>query len=570
MDRPFAAYRGTDSYVFVCYAHADAETVYCDLASLNNSDVKLWYDEGIPAGTSWRAEIAAAIQGASKFLFFISKASLNSSHCLRELDFALNHDIEVIPVYLDDSALTPELQFVLNRVQALHRKSDSMYADHLLSAMRETSSLVTFFGARRKSQFRMLIPVLAIGAGLAVLMVWTQQDSVPAVVQNEATLSAAPNAIDRYLTGMTLVERWDKDDNLDNAIASFQEAVELDSGFALAYARLADALRMRAALARDQNWLDQADDHANRALSLNPDLAPVQMVVGRIHAARGNYDIAYATLQRALEIDPNDASTNHAIASVYERLGRQLDAEASLEKAVSLAPENLIVLDAYANFLFRQSRYPEAAVQWQTVVRMAPDHHAALLNLGTALNESGRVAEAVTMYQRAIEIRPTYMAFSNLGTAYGRAERYAEAESAYLAALEFDEADWLAWGNLGYIYSWTTGSEQQATQTFEQAIQLAEAARIENARDPFVHSDLALYYAKIRQEALAEQRITTALNLAPDAGEILAAAAEVYELIGQRDVAVEFVLKSFELGFPRQQLQRNPEFDDLLQDLRLQ
>ena len=162
------------------------------------------------------------------------------------------------------------------------------------------------------------------------------------------------------------------------------------------------------------------------------------------------------------------------------------------------------------------------------------------------------------------------MAYSNLGTANARAERYEEAVEAFLKALEIDDTNWLAWGNLAYVYSWMNGMDSLAVETFEHAIQLAEAAKEQNSRDAFVFSDLALYYAKTKQTKLALQRLNTAITLSPDSGEILAAAAEAYEIIGQRDKAVEFAKKSLELGFSQQQLQRNRELADLLKDPGLQ
>jgi tetratricopeptide (TPR) repeat protein len=255
---------------------------------------------------------------------------------------------------------------------------------------------------------------------------------------------------------------------------------------------------------------------------------------------------------------------------MYASLGRLEDAEASFRKAIALDPEDLLILDGYANFLFAQSRYDEAARQWQGVIRLAPDHFAALVNLGSALNESGRVAEAVTMFERAIEIQPAYMAYVNLGNAHARAKQYPEAVDAFRRALEIDDSDWLAWGNLAYVYSWQNGMDAQTVETFEHAIGLAEAAKEQNPRDPFVYSDLGLYYAKTGRPELALQRVDTAITLAPDTGEILAAAAEAHELVGQRDEAVRLALRSLELGFPRSHLQRNQELSALLQDARLQ
>jgi tetratricopeptide (TPR) repeat protein len=114
------------------------------------------------------------------------------------------------------------------------------------------------------------------------------------------------------------------------------------------------------------------------------------------------------------------------------------------------------------------------------------------------------------------------------------------------------------------------GMGQQAAETFDHAIQLAEAARKRQPRDPYVHSDLALYYAKTAQVDLALQRLETAITLSPDSGEVLAAAAEALELVGNRERAIELAHRSLELGFPFQRFQRNPEVAKLLQDAQMQ
>ena len=566
MKKPFSSYRGTEPYVFVCYAHSDSDIVYPDLSELNGEGINLWYDEAIQAGSMWRAEIAASIKGSAKFLFFISEASLNSDHCLREVDYALNNDIEIIPVYLDSSSLPGELELVLNRVHALFREDDSLYMQHLQTALQKSRGLAPLKKLPKKRKLNIVVLALAIGLSLVLTSVWMQRDTGLEGEQNNPKTVALPNAFDRYRKGQELMLRWDKDDNLDVAIEMFREAAELDPGFALTFARLAESLRIRYALTREENWLEEAATNAHEAERLNPGLAPVQVSLGRVYATQGNHDLAFAAIERAVSIDPNDADANQAMSRIYENLGRLEDAEASIQKAVALDPDNIIILDGYANFLFYQGRYEEAVTQWQTVVRLAPDHYAALVNLGSALNEIGQTSEAITMYQHAIEIKPTYMAYSNLGTANSRAERDEEAVEAFRKALEIEDTNWLAWGNLAYVYSWMNGMDSLAVETFEHAIQLAEAAKEHNSRDPYVYSDLALYYAKTKQTTLALQRLNTAITLSPDSGEILAAAAEAYEIIGQRDMAVEFAKKSLELGFPKQQFQRNRELVDLLKD----
>ena len=569
LNKPFAAYSGDDPYVFVCYAHKDSAVVYADLVHLRDSGVNIWYDEGIPAGSGWRSEIAGAIKGAQKFIFYVSEASLKSSHCLREVDYALSHELEIIPVYLETCVLPTELEFGLNRVQALFRRQDDRFMERLLQALRGPRGRAMPRAAVHRPKPRWPL-LLGLAAAVLASLVWLQWEEPADIQRTDARQSAAPSAYDQYLEGLSLMNRWDKDDNLDRAIGLFHEAAAIDPDFALAYARLAEALRLRYAITRDGNWLEEAAAYASEALRLNPGLAPVQVAVGQVQAAQGNTDLAFAAFERALKIDPNDASANQSIARVYESKGRLDAAEAAFQKAIALEPDSLLLRDSYANFLFRQGRFDDAAEQWRGVIRVAPDHFGALVNLGSALSELGKLSEAITMYERAIEIRPNYMAYVNLGTAYGRAERFSNAVSAFEKALEIDDSDWLAWGNLAYAYSWQGGMAGQALENFDRAIGLAEAARQQKPRDPFVHSDLALYYAKTGRPELARQRMETALVLSPESGEILASAAEVYEIAGQRDEAIQMAQRALDKGFPQQRLQRNPELAALRTDPRMQ
>jgi len=570
LDKPFPAYQGADSYVFVCYSHSDSEQVYTDLEHLNAAGINVWYDEGIPAGSSWRAEIVAAIEGASKLLYFISRASLISAHCLREIDYALNHDIEIVPVYLDDSKLPAELALVLNRVQALFRSTDSRYLQHLVDAMKDGRRLVPLRPRTRKQRRSLVLALTAVSISVLAGVIWIQMAADPVGRQVTVSGSAAPSAFDRYLEGLQLMDRWDKENNLETAISLFREAASIDPSFALAFARLADALRIRYALTGDEALLAEATDSVERAVSLNSELAPVQVALGRIHAMHGNIDLAFAALERALAIDPNDSIAHQAMASVYARLGRLQDADESFKKALALDPDSLSVHDGYANYLFGRSRFEEAIEQWQAVIRLAPDHYAALVNLGAALSELGKFPEAITMYERAMSIKPTYMGYTNLGTVYSRAGRYPDAVDAYQAALKIDDTDWLAWGNLAFVYFWMNGMDTMTRDTFQQAIRLAEEARQKDPRDPFANSDLALYYAKTGQAELALQRLETALALSPESGETLAAGAETYENLGQREEAVDMAQAALAAGFPRQRFQRTPELTNLLKDPRMQ
>ena len=65
---PFSAYKGDEPFIFVCYAHEDADLVYRELSRLRDTGFNLWYDEGIEPGAEWSAEIAEHIENCAVFL----------------------------------------------------------------------------------------------------------------------------------------------------------------------------------------------------------------------------------------------------------------------------------------------------------------------------------------------------------------------------------------------------------------------------------------------------------------------------------------------------------------------
>ncbi len=205
MDKPFSAYQGDEPYIFVCYAHGDSDVVYPEIAWLHEKGINLWYDEGIPAGDNWRGAIGDALIQARKMLFYISKRSLESDHCNREINLALDEGLDVIPIYLESVDLTSDLKVGLNRLQALHREQDTDYRHSLITALGGIDTSPE--PARTSSTTFNRRPVLIMGLSVLVagLLAWGwiqfQEIAEPAdrsiVVLPFDNLSTDPN--DGYL-----------------------------------------------------------------------------------------------------------------------------------------------------------------------------------------------------------------------------------------------------------------------------------------------------------------------------------------------------------------------------------
>jgi serine/threonine-protein kinase len=121
LTKPLPAYRGELPYTFVSYAHGDSDVVFAELERLQDDGLRVWYDAGIAPGGEWTQEIADAIDGATGVVYFVSGRSVASRHCRREVQYALEQNKPVLPVYLEPTDLPGGLRLALGPTQAVLR-----------------------------------------------------------------------------------------------------------------------------------------------------------------------------------------------------------------------------------------------------------------------------------------------------------------------------------------------------------------------------------------------------------------------------------------------------------------
>src|SRR5262249_55841255 len=151
--------------------------------------------------------------------------------------------------------------------------------------------------------------------------------------------SAAPAAYESYLAALGYMQRYDKPGNLDQAVAALTSAVNADPQFALGYAGLGEAYRLKFQVDKNTKWTEQALANGRRAVELNDRLPTAYVTLGRIHDATGKSDLALDEFQRALQLDPRNADALTGLAHSYEHAGRPADAEAAYKKAIALRPD---------------------------------------------------------------------------------------------------------------------------------------------------------------------------------------------------------------------------------------
>lgn len=136
-----APYSGSEPYVFISYAHKNSDTVLSLIHALQEQDVRVWFDEGIEAGTEWPEYIAERLEHSHFVIAFLSQAFIDSQNCRREIHFSIDLKKEIMAVYLEEVALSPGMQLQLSPVPSL-RRSAFATQEAFVNALLETEAVM--------------------------------------------------------------------------------------------------------------------------------------------------------------------------------------------------------------------------------------------------------------------------------------------------------------------------------------------------------------------------------------------------------------------------------------------
>jgi tetratricopeptide (TPR) repeat protein/TolB-like protein/predicted Ser/Thr protein kinase len=370
-------------------------------------------------------------------------------------------------------------------------------------------------------------------------------------------------AYDFYLQGLGYLERSDQPQNADNAIALFQRALLEDPSYASAQANLGRSYLQKYDNTNQKQWIESARQACERAVSLDAKLAAGHICLGSLYNIMGQFEKAVPEFRTAAERAPTSDDAYRGLASAYEQSGQFQAAEQTCEKAINLRPSYWRNYNWLGRFYMGRGNYQKAVPMFQRVTELTPDNRWGYTNLGVAYYGLGRLDEAAAMWRRTLEIRPDATAYSNLGTVTFFAGHYAESVGPFEKAVELEPQSYLCWGNLADAYRWTPGKRDRAKVTYARAIGLAERAIEVNPRDTDALGSLAMYEAKSGELQKARQLIGRALAMAPKNVDLLGRAAEVYAVTGEEQNALDCLKSAVQGGYPRFEIEANPEFAGL-------
>ena len=98
--------------------------------------------------------------------------------------------------------------------------------------------------------------------------------------------------------------------------------MKADPRFALGYAELGEACRLKFSLDKDTKWIDEALANCQESGGVGRPAAGGYVTLGHVHRATGKYDLALQEYQRALQLDPRSAEAEIGLAHSYDSARR--------------------------------------------------------------------------------------------------------------------------------------------------------------------------------------------------------------------------------------------------------
>jgi len=230
--------------------------------------------------------------------------------------------------------------------------------------------------------------------------------------------------------------RWSlatsSEEGYDDALKSFQRALELDEKFALARHGLGLTFaglgyHWRAAweftkafnldpeldeaykalgdvMASTPRKLSQAMEAYQKALEHNPEYADAYVGLGDIKAAMGELEEAMALYQRALKADPDHATVHYSLGRLYHHeKGLYYEPVEEYQKAIALDPGLVEAYVALGELYEEKGLYREAVQAYEGAIAIEPRNPNALFSLAQALEQFDH-GKAIATWERYIQL----------------------------------------------------------------------------------------------------------------------------------------------------------------------
>jgi serine/threonine-protein kinase len=281
----------------------------------------------------------------------------------------------------------------------------------------------------------------------------------------------SPEAHQLYLKGRYL---WNRrtGETLQRAAEYFQQAIDKDPGYALAWAGLADCYAVYGfyCVLSPREAAPKAMEAASRALTLDETLCEPHAAIGYV---KDRYDWdwpgAEREFKRAIELNPNYATAHYWYANVLDAQGRFDEAIREAKRAQEADPLSLVASAVAGQTFYFARRNDQAIEELRKALELDPNFPLAHWWLGMFYEQAGRYVEAIAEGQKALSLsRGEPGVLGTLGHAYAASGKRAESQRVLAELRDLSKRRYVAPLNVALVYA-GLGDKVQALEWLERA-----------------------------------------------------------------------------------------------------
>jgi tetratricopeptide (TPR) repeat protein len=245
------------------------------------------------------------------------------------------------------------------------------------------------------------------------------------------TYTPNPEAYQDYLKGRYW---WNKrtEEGLNKGIEYFQQAIDKDPTYALAYSGLADCYTLLPFYGSvlPKEAFPKAKEAALKALQVDETLAEAHTSLAYVKTLNDwDWSGTEREFQRAIELNPSYATAHHWHAVALVTMGRSEEAITESKRALELDPLSLIINRDLGQVFYLARHYDQAIEQYRKTLELDPNFARAHGFLGLAYVQKSMYNEGIAECEKELVVAPSNpYALSGLGYAYAVAGRRAEAQ----------------------------------------------------------------------------------------------------------------------------------------------
>jgi TolB-like protein/Tfp pilus assembly protein PilF len=212
-------------------------------------------------------------------------------------------------------------------------------------------------------------------------------------------------AFEAYLKGRHC---WNKrtEDGMRKSIAYYEEAIELYSDYAVAYAGISDSyvmLACRGMMAAKQTF-HAAKMAARKAIELDGGLGEAHGSLAHVRLHDWDWEGLEKDFQRAIELDPSNAIVYYWFGEYLMSMGKPEEAIAVTQKAHRLDPLSPVIGASLAMILYLARKYDQAMEVLKRTEEINPDHFLPHLRMGLVLVQKRFHKQAIAELKKAVHL----------------------------------------------------------------------------------------------------------------------------------------------------------------------